>query len=44
MVNLAIVATCNLDQWALDFDDNLNNVITSIKQAKEAGARFRTGT
>lgn len=43
MVNLAIVATCNLDQWALDFDLNLQNIRTSIQQAKAAGARFRTG-
>lgn len=43
MVNLAIVATCNLDQWAMDFDLNLKNIISSIQQAKASGARFRTG-
>ena len=38
-----VVATCNLNQWALDFDGNLERVIESIKKAKEKGARFRLG-
>lgn len=39
----AIVATCNLNQWALDFDGNLSRVIESIRIAKQKGARFRLG-
>jgi predicted amidohydrolase len=36
-VNRAIVATCNLNNWALDFDGNLFRIIESIKQAKSKG-------
>jgi NAD+ synthase (glutamine-hydrolysing) len=43
MEALVKVATCNLGQWAMDFDTNLNNIIASIRIAKEKGARFRTG-
>lgn len=38
-----ILATCNLNQWALDFEGNLKRTIESIRIAKERGARFRTG-
>eukprot|EP00606_Chrysophyceae_sp_TOSAG23-5_P001206 GSChrysophyteH2.ASY1.ANO1.842.1 assembled CDS len=41
--NKVIVATCNLNQWALDFDGNLTRVEKSIRQAKSQGARFRVG-
>jgi len=37
------VATCNLNQWALDFDGNKERIRESIIRAKRAGARFRTG-
>eukprot|EP00397_Hematodinium_sp_SG-2012_P012107 GEMP01012268.1.p1 GENE.GEMP01012268.1~~GEMP01012268.1.p1 ORF type:complete len:749 (-),score=146.15 GEMP01012268.1:787-3033(-) len=37
------VATCNLNQWALDFDGNKERIRESIIIAKKAGARFRTG-
>ena len=40
---LVTVATCNLNQWALDFDGNLDRVLRSIKQAKALGARYRLG-
>ena len=40
---LVTVAACNLDQWALDFDGNLDRVLRSIKQAKALGARYRLG-
>lgn len=40
---LVTVAACNLDQWALDFDGNLDRVLRSIKQAKTLGARYRLG-
>jgi hypothetical protein len=37
------VATCNLNQWAMDFDLNRENILTSLRLAKEAGAHYRTG-
>ena len=40
---LAVVATCNLNQWSLDFDGNAERVCESIRQAKAAGARYRVG-
>ncbi|RYH28661.1 hypothetical protein EON65_11370 [archaeon] len=38
-----VLATCNLNQWALDFDGNLARTLKSIEQAKAAGARYRLG-
>jgi hypothetical protein len=38
---LATLATCNLNQWALDFDGNLRRIIKSIEDAKAKGARYR---
>jgi NAD+ synthase (glutamine-hydrolysing) len=43
MTSLVTVATCNLDQWALDFDGNLKRVRDSIIAAKKAGAKYRVG-
>ncbi|OQU94823.1 hypothetical protein CLAIMM_01116 [Cladophialophora immunda] len=43
MGKLVTVATCSLNQWSLDFDGNAERIITSIKQAKAAGARLRVG-
>lgn len=43
MVQLITLATCNLNQWALDFEGNRDRIIESIRQAKAAGATFRTG-
>ncbi|KAJ1622407.1 carbon-nitrogen hydrolase, partial [Pavlovales sp. CCMP2436] len=40
---LATLATCSLNQWALDFDGNLERVLESIRQARAAGARYRLG-
>ena len=37
----ATLATCALDQWALDFDGNAARVAASIVEAKAAGARYR---
>ncbi|KAI9818356.1 MAG: glutamine-dependent NAD(+) synthetase [Phylliscum demangeonii] len=37
------VATCSLNQWALDFEGNRDRIIDSIRQAKKAGARLRVG-
>jgi predicted amidohydrolase len=42
-MRLLRVATCNLNQWAMDFDTNLCNVKESIKRAKAAGATVRVG-
>lgn len=38
---IATLATCNLDQWAMDFQGNLERVIASIVEAKRRGARYR---
>ncbi|KAI1174799.1 glutamine-dependent NAD(+) synthetase with GAT domain-containing protein [Nemania sp. FL0916] len=43
MVQLVTLATCSLNQWALDWDGNLERILTSIRQAKAAGATLRTG-
>ena len=42
-MRLLKVATCNLNQWAMDFDNNLRNIKESISKAKEAGAVIRVG-
>eukprot|EP00753_Platysulcus_tardus_P008934 PLAT1719.1.p1 GENE.PLAT1719.1~~PLAT1719.1.p1 ORF type:complete len:1065 (-),score=522.65 PLAT1719.1:67-3237(-) len=42
-MSLVTVATCNLNQWALDFDGNLQRIKESIRQARAAGARYRLG-
>lgn len=43
MGHLATLATCNLNQWALDFDGNQERIIESIRRAKAAGASLRVG-
>ena len=40
---LARVATCNLNQWAMDFPGNLARIEASIREAKATGCTFRTG-
>ena len=40
---LATVATCSLDQWALDFAGNLRRTERSIALAKARGATLRVG-
>ncbi|KAM5571237.1 glutamine-dependent NAD(+) synthetase [Rosa sericea] len=42
-MRLLKVATCNLNQWAMDFDCNIKNIKESIAKAKEAGAVIRLG-
>uniref|UniRef100_A0AAY4EB57 Glutamine-dependent NAD(+) synthetase n=1 Tax=Denticeps clupeoides TaxID=299321 RepID=A0AAY4EB57_9TELE len=37
------LATCSLNQWALDFQGNLSRVLKSIEVAKSKGARYRLG-
>ncbi|KAI5926263.1 glutamine-dependent NAD(+) synthetase with GAT domain-containing protein [Camillea tinctor] len=43
MAPLVTLATCSLNQWALDWENNLARIKTSIHQAKAAGASLRTG-
>jgi len=42
-MSLVKVATCNLNQWAMDFKGNLERIVASIREAKAAGCTFRTG-
>ncbi|CAG8642028.1 12158_t:CDS:10 [Funneliformis caledonium] len=43
MEHLIVVATCSLNQWALDFEGNLERILESICIAKEKGATLRVG-
>ncbi|KAJ1974058.1 glutamine-dependent NAD(+) synthetase [Dimargaris cristalligena] len=43
MTLIVTLATCSLNQWALDFDGNLERIRKSIQLAKAAGATIRTG-
>lgn len=43
MGHLVTVATCSLNQWALDFEGNTRRIIESIQEAKRAGAGLRVG-
>ncbi|KAI1366300.1 glutamine-dependent NAD(+) synthetase [Xylaria arbuscula] len=43
MVHLIRVATCALNQWALDFEGNLRRIKQSIREAKDEGATLRVG-
>lgn len=38
---VALLATCQLDQWAMDFEGNLRRIEASIERARAAGARYR---
>jgi len=40
MVQYATLATCALDQWALDFEGNLGRMLEASRRAKEKGARY----
>ena len=37
------LATCSLNQWALDFEGNKNRIIASIIEAKKQNAKVRVG-
>ena len=41
--NLVTVATCNLNQWALDFDGNEKRILQSCTEARNQGASYRLG-
>ncbi|CAL3964520.1 unnamed protein product [Diplocarpon coronariae] len=43
MGHLITVATCSLNQWALDFEGNLSRIVESIVKAKLADASLRVG-
>lgn len=37
------VSTCNLNQWALDFEGNKDRILQSIVEAKNQGSNLRVG-
>lgn len=37
------IAACTLNQWAMDFEGNLERILQSIADAKEKGASLRCG-
>lgn len=37
------VAVATLNQWALDFEGNLERIEESIREARDLGATYRTG-
>ena len=39
----AVLATCNINSWALDFDGNLSRIRESIIESKSKGAKYRLG-
>ncbi|KAK4886603.1 hypothetical protein RN001_002874 [Aquatica leii] len=39
----ATIASATLNQWALDFEGNRERILESILEAKELGAKLRTG-
>jgi len=41
--SLITLSTCNLNQWALDFDGNVIRILESCRLAKEQGASYRLG-
>ncbi|WJX54108.1 NAD(+) synthase (glutamine-hydrolyzing) [Trifolium repens] len=42
-MRLLNVATCNLNQWSMDFDSNTKQIKESISKSKQAGAVIRLG-
>lgn len=43
MAHLVTIATCNLNQWALDFEGNRDRILESIRLAKKQNAKIRVG-
>ncbi|GMM31068.1 glutamine-dependent NAD(+) synthetase [Martiniozyma asiatica (nom. inval.)] len=43
MPHYITIATCSLNQWALDFEGNRDRIVQSITQAKSKGATLRVG-
>ncbi|XP_064090093.1 glutamine-dependent NAD(+) synthetase-like [Macrobrachium nipponense] len=44
MGRVAVLATCSLNQWALDYQGNVERIIESVRKAKNSGARYLCGT
>jgi NAD+ synthase (glutamine-hydrolysing) len=42
-MRIANISTCNLNQWALDFQGNYERIVESILKAKELGSKLRLG-
>ena len=42
-MHLVTLATCSLNQWALDFTGNLERTRRSIRIARDRGADYRLG-
>jgi NAD+ synthase (glutamine-hydrolysing) len=42
-MTLITIATCQLNQWAMDFDGNLERIYESCTIARNAGASYRLG-
>jgi len=42
-MRVVTVATCSLNQWAMDFEANTERILQSIYEAKAQGARYRLG-
>ena len=42
-MTLVTVATCQLNQWAMDFDGNAERIYESCIEAKQQGASYRLG-
>lgn len=40
---IAVVATCSLNQWVLDFEGNKRRILESVKIAKDKGCKYRLG-
>lgn len=38
---VATLATCNLGQWAMDFEGNRQRIVASIEEARRRGATYR---
>lgn len=43
MPNYMTLATCSLNQWALDWEGNVDRIISSIREAKVRRATLRVG-
>jgi len=41
--NIVTVASCTLNQWALDFDGNRDRILQSCEEARHLGASYRLG-
>lgn len=43
-MRLLMVATCNVNQWSMDFAGNLQRIKDTIVEAKQLGCRYRIGS